>query len=217
MKTVLITGASRGIGKATAEKFLKEGWKVIGASKSGRDNIRQPNFQMYELDMAQPASIKNFMDILKKASVKIDALVNNAGILTDNDQTINSETFRSTMEVNVFGLIDLTEQILPLINAGGHIINLSSGLGSITEATSGYYPTYRISKAAVNMFTRTLGARLKSKDILVASIDPGWVRTDMGGAGASRNPSEPANEIYELSTTNYDTGYFWHRGKKRSW
>ena len=217
MKTVVITGISRGIGKATAEKFLNEGWRIIGISKTGNSPIQHHNLEVQKIDISKPESINVFIEQFNKSDVRIDVLINNAGISIDQGQSISMEILRKTLEVNLIGLIDLTEQLLPKINDGGYIINLSSGLGSLADATSGNYPSYRISKVAVNMYTRTISARLIDRNITVCSVDPGWVKTDMGGAGATRKPSEPAKEIYEMVTSKIDSGYFWHKGKKKSW
>jgi NAD(P)-dependent dehydrogenase (short-subunit alcohol dehydrogenase family) len=217
MKTIIITGISRGIGKATAQKFIEEGYKVIGLSQSGKSPFQHQNLEVYQTDISNPTSIKSFVDQLISKSIKIDIFVNNAGILIDKGNGLTIDILRKTLEVNLFGLIDLTEQIIPFMNNGGHIINLSSGLGSLTDATSGSYSTYRISKVAINMYTRTLAAQLNNRGIRVSSLDPGWVKTDMGGLGAARTPSEPANEIYELAVSKVDSGFFWHTGKKRDW
>ncbi len=214
MKTVLITGVSRGIGKAAAEKFLKEGWLVTGTSTTGKSPIKNQNLAVHKLDLLDGESIRQ----LARKIGKIDVIVNNAGIFIDRGKSnINSEALRKTLEVNLIGLADLTDRLLPRVNEGGSIVNVSSSLGSITEFGGHYAPAYQISKGALNMYTRALASTLKKRGIRVAAIDPGWVKTDMGGKGADREPKEPAEEIYELATKKIDSGYFWHRGKKRSW
>jgi NAD(P)-dependent dehydrogenase (short-subunit alcohol dehydrogenase family) len=217
MKTVIITGVSRGIGKVAAEKFLNEGWRVVGVSKSGKATIRHAALTIYPADLSSTSSIRDFVKLVVASGLKADVLVNNAGILVDHDPGGDLSILRTTLEVNLIGLIDLTEHLLPNINNGGHIISLSSGLGSLTDATNGAYSSYRISKVAINMYTRVLASRLKEKDITVSSIDPGWVKTDMGGVGAPRDPSEPALEIFELAASRVDSGFYWHRGKKKNW
>jgi NAD(P)-dependent dehydrogenase (short-subunit alcohol dehydrogenase family) len=217
MKTLIITGVSRGIGKATAEKFLDEGWHVIGISTLGNSSIQSNDLEVYKTDLSNPGSIKNFVDIIEESKVKVDVLINNAAISIDSHRAIDIELLRKTLEVNLIGLVDLTERLLPMVNSDGHIINLSSGLGSLADATNSYAPAYRISKVAVNMYTRTLASRLSDRDIIVSSVDPGWVKTDMGGAGAQRNPVQPAKEIFDLATSRVDTGYFWYQGRKKAW
>jgi NAD(P)-dependent dehydrogenase (short-subunit alcohol dehydrogenase family) len=219
MKKVLITGASRGIGNAAAQKFLQEGWAVIGTSTTGTAPSQHQAFRMYALNLLDPESIKKFTAAMRQSEKTIDLLVNNAGI-SDNDdvaESVSIKALRKTLEVNLIGLIDLTERLLPLIREGGHIINISSGLSSLVQGDGSYAPAYGISKAALNKYTVVLAHRLQAKGITVSAFDPGWVRTDMGGSGAQRDPSEPARELFKLAASKVDSGCFWHRGKKRSW
>ena len=219
MNRVLITGVSRGIGRAVADKFLQEGWSVIGTSTSGTSPIEHSALTVHVLDMLDPKSIKKFTDRIIGSEKGINVLINNAGISVTNDgpQFIAIDSLRTILEVNLIGLIDLTERLLPLILKGGHVINMSSGLASLTESSGTYAPAYSISKVALNMYTRILAGRLEGKEVTVSSIDPGWVRTDMGGSAAPRDPSEPAEEVFSLATSKVDSGNFWHRGRTRSW
>jgi NAD(P)-dependent dehydrogenase (short-subunit alcohol dehydrogenase family) len=222
MNTVLITGASRGIGRALAQKYLREGWFVLGTSLDGALAEESPNLKAFRLDLSSPAGISQCVAEIKQFGRRIDILHNNAGVLLDEDETkVVIEKLRQTLEVNLIGTIDFTEQILPLINEGGHIVNTSSSAGSLNEAGFeghffGYYPAYKISKAALNMYTRTLANRLGEK-ITVSSIHPGWVKTDMGGPEADLTPEEAAESIYHFATTNKDTGQFWFNGKRFPW
>lgn len=217
MSTVVITGISRGIGKATAEEFLNKGWQVIGGSQSGNKPFEHSRLFYQKLDVTSVDDVLKFREFIQKVGKEITVLVNSAGILLDKEEEFSMDFYQKTMDVNVKGLISVTETLLPNIINGGHIINISSGLGSIEGTINGYYPTYRISKAAVNMYTRVLAGRLLENGITVSSIDPGWVKTDMGGANASRNPSEPAAEIYNLATSKVESGNFWYKGRKKSW
>lgn len=226
MKTVIITGASRGIGLATANKFLDEGWRVIGTHNKTPIPIKSSQFISLELDLASPESIAKTVEEIKQLEFRTDVLVNNAGVVTDGfDNYADLGKIRQTFEVNLFGLIDFTEKLLPLINPGGHIINIDSRYGSfampIDDETS---IGYRMSKAALNMYTRSLAFRLASRKIIVSSLHPGWVRTDMGlawagddGEAPDREPQEPANEAFELVMNVTESGQFWYRGKKCDW
>ncbi len=218
MKTVLITGVSRGIGKAAAEKFLSQGWQVLGTSTSGNSSFEQDALRVFRLNLLEPESIRQFVQEIENSKEKIAVLINNAGASFDRGSAlVDPDILRKTLEVNLIGLIDLTNRLLPLIHDGGHIINISSGSGSLTEFSGSWAPAYSISKAALNMFTRVLASQLKSRKIIVSSLSPGWVKTDMGGPGAPRDPSEPANEIFELAISKVDSGYFWAQGHKRTW
>ena len=221
MKSVFITGASRGIGKATTEKFLKEGWEVIGTSTNG-EGWENNNLLWIQLDLSDLRSIEQSANTLAEHG-PIDVLINNAGIWPDEEErsgvAISMSTLRKVLEVNLIGTIDLTERLLAanLIKKGGHIISMGSMAGAITGKVGDFVPSYKISKVGLSMYTRTLAVRLNDKDITVSILDPGWVSTDMGGAEAPRLPEEPANEYFELVTKKVPTGRFWREGKERSW
>ena len=210
--------ASRGIGLATAEKFLAEGWQVIGTSRSGRSSIDHPNFKAIKYDQSTPQGVVAGSGAVLKTVKSIDVLVNNAGILLDwEDERIEMKKLKRTLDVNLLGLVDFTERLVPKINKGGHIINISSMAASLNEPLGAMMPAYKISKAALNMYTEGLAASLSGK-ITVSSLDPGWVKTDMGGEDADRDPSEPADDIYKLATkSRIKTGQFWLEGKVRPW
>lgn len=224
MKTVLITGVSRGIGKAVAKKFLDNGWFVIGTSTSGLANRDSENLSLIKLDLSDPKSIEEASRAISNQGKKIDILVNNAGVLHEkgNPIKIEMESLRSTLSVNLLGTIDFTEHIIPLINSGGHIVNISSQMGSfqtkeLGARSAGSYPSYRISKAALNMYTHALSGRLEKEGVKVSSIDPGWVRTDMGGPEGERSPEEAAEDVFNLINSDGESGKFWHKGKIREW
>lgn len=221
MKTALITGASRGIGKATAKKFLDEGWEVIGTSTSG-NGWEYEKLLWIKLDLSDSQSIELAVkELLKHDPVRV--LINNAGINVDEEDAdhvpVSIPALRKTLEVNLIGTIDFTEHMLSssLIEKDGHIVSLGSRLGSLSDTSSDFAPSYRISKAALSMYTRTLAVRLKEMGITVSIVDPGWVRTDMGGEEAEDSPDKPAKEMFELVDSNVPSGKFWHEGKERSW
>jgi NAD(P)-dependent dehydrogenase (short-subunit alcohol dehydrogenase family) len=219
MKTVLITGASRGIGRATAEKFLAEGWFVIGTSTRGEIDISPLNFSFVKLDLSDRQSIKRAAADIRKLPKNIDVLVNNAGISEEDfgDTELTMDKLRKTLEVNIVGIADFTEQLLASGNHFKHIINISSMSGSLTAENGGFLPAYKISKAALNMYTHILSGRLAPQGTIVSSIDPGWVKTDMGGDEAPREASDAADDIYTLAISKVESGQFWLNGKKRSW
>ena len=225
MKTVVITGASRGIGLATAKKFLENGWRVIGTYNKTPRADQTTDFVSVQLDIFSPENIARGVQEITKEAPQIDVLINNAAVSFDAFETTpNIETVRRTFEVNVFGLLDFTEQMIPVVASGGHIINISSRYGAFSFAIDGPDSTaYRMSKAALNMYTRTLAFRMKDRGITVSSIHPGWVSTDMGNSAATetekpdRKPEEAANDIYALATGEVESGCFWQFGKKREW
>lgn len=225
MKTVIITGASKGIGLATAKKFLAEGWRVIGTYLNAPIDIDNPNLTSIQYDQGDSDSISKTASLISSSTPHIDALINNAGILLDaEDKVVDSVKVEKTLEVNVVGVVNLTERLLPLFQKDSHIVNMDSGYGAmsvpIDDETSG---GYRISKAALNMYTRHLAFRLQSRGIIVSSLAPGWVDTDMGNTIASRTekpdrtPEQAANEIFQLVTTVKESGQFWEYGEKIAW
>jgi len=221
MRTVVITGVGRGIGKALAEKFVSEGFSVSGTSQSGEADV--VGAYVYRLDLRDPGSIAHTVKDIRARTPSIDILINNAGVLLDEDETILvPKLLRDTLEVNLLGTITFTEDLKDIISQGGHIINISSTAGSLVLAngTSSHfprhYPAYKISKSALNMYTRTLAVELEGKAI-VSSVHPGWVKTDIGGEEADVTPAESANGIYLFSVSRPETGQFWFNGKKIPW
>ncbi len=219
VKSILITGVSRGIGQATAQVFLENGWQVFGTSTTGKVPFSHTHLVSYKLDISDKESLQNF----KKSfgSNKIDVLINNAGIGLDEigAPPINIDVLRKDLEVNLFGTILVTESVAENINTGGRIINISSMMAALNEDFSYGDPSYRISKAALNMFTLNLAKdpRMVAKDIRVCCFDPGWVQTDMGGSNAPRKPEEPAQELYSLANTDFKTGCFYKGLEIRGW
>src|SRR3990167_10375621 len=125
MKIVVITGVSRGIGEALANKFLQEGYGVIGTSTSGKSKINSPNLMMIKLDLSDTVSIKKAGKDIKNTTANIDILMNNAGISADEELgKIDINVLRKNLEVNLIGLIAFTELLLPIISQNGQIINM---------------------------------------------------------------------------------------------
>ncbi len=223
-KIILITGANRGIGLAAARELQKRGAKVVAGV---RDVNRMPSIQgieVFELDTADAASCRSFIKAVETRLGRIDGLINNAGILKEGDKSAldtSEDALRHTIEVNLIGPFRLCQLAVPgMVQRGyGRIVNVSSGLGSL-GSMSGGYAAYRMTKLALNGFTRILAAELQShRNVKVNSISPGWTRTDMGGAGASREPEEAAREIADLVSISADgpSGGFFYKGEAAEW
>ncbi len=223
MKTILITGVDKGIGRALAQKFLDEGFFVIGTSLVGQIDFFHENLKVFQMDLLSDDSINNCIQEIKSLGKKIDILINNAGVMLDKDDTIVMKgKLRKTLEINLIGLIDFTEQILSEMNGGSHIVNITSSAGSMDRTASGesrmsgHYPAYKISKAGLNMYSQILALRLKDK-ITVSAVRPGWTRTGMGGEEATSTPEKSAGDIFGFAITKPETGQFWLNGKKYPW
>lgn len=231
-RTALITGANKGIGKEIARQLAQQGFAVFIGSRDitkGRETAEELCRAGYEatfieLDVTDPVSVRTASGSFSQKAGHLDVLVNNAGILEDDDETIlclNVEKLDRAMKANVCGPIMVIQDFVAQLEksqTGGRIINVSSGAGSLTTMTT-YAPAYSISKAALNAVTKQFSGALKDKNIAVNSVDPGWVRTDMGGPSASRSVEKGAETIVWLATDapQSETGKFWHDKQEAAW
>jgi NAD(P)-dependent dehydrogenase (short-subunit alcohol dehydrogenase family) len=144
------------------------------------------------LDLADPRSIAALEREIGALDPDLDLLVNNAGLLVEHERfgSILPKSLADSFAVNAAGAFLLTQALDPHLADGARVVNLSSTLGSIARTDSLYSPSYAISKAALNMATRLAAIALRDRGIVVVSLSPGWVRTDMGGTGAPLMPEE---------------------------
>jgi NAD(P)-dependent dehydrogenase (short-subunit alcohol dehydrogenase family) len=174
-----------------------------------------------QLDVADPDSVERLAARVAVEPGRLDALVNNAGVMEDvatKAATAPLDEAHRTMETNLFGSWRLTQALLPLLRQSprARIVNVSSGAGQLSDMNGGY-PGYRVSKSALNALTRVLSN--EESTILVNSMCPGWVRTDMGGAGAPRSVEEGADTAVWLATLPDDgpTGGFFRNREPIPW
>jgi NAD(P)-dependent dehydrogenase (short-subunit alcohol dehydrogenase family) len=211
-KIVLTTGTSQGIGHALTKLLLINDYSVIGTSTTGIDNINENNYKSFSLDLSNLDSIAAFEKNLQIENIKVDILINNAGIGPDLDFELPEKiSFKKTFDVNVTGTTFFTEQMLQHLNVGGKIINVSSKMGSIDVCEKNDSVAYRMSKAALNMYTKILSNRLEGKQF-VASVHPGWVRTNISKSNINGrlSPEESAQKIFEFISSDFKTGTFWN-------
>jgi NAD(P)-dependent dehydrogenase (short-subunit alcohol dehydrogenase family) len=211
-KIILITGTSQGIGHALTRLLLINGYSVIGTNTTGIDNINENNYKSFALDLSNLESIDAFEKKLLIENIKIDILINNAGIGPDLDFELpEAISFQKTFDVNVTGTTFFTEQMLQHLNVGGKIINISSKMGSIDVCEKNDSVAYRMSKAALNMYTKILSNRLEGKQF-VASVHPGWVRTNIvkSNVNGRLSPEESAQKIFQFISSDFKTGIFWN-------
>ena len=191
--TILIAGASRGLGLALAAEFLARDWYVIGTVRgSARTDLhdfadRHPGrVEIEQLDITDPTQIAALAT--RRAGRTLDILFVNAGTTTDDPQVLMAdvadEEFARVMATNLLGPIRVIQALAPLVPAGGLIGAMSSGQGSITNNENGRGEIYRSSKAALNMALRSFAARDAGNGRAVVAMAPGWIRTALGGDAA---------------------------------
>ncbi|MBS0197679.1 MAG: SDR family oxidoreductase [Planctomycetes bacterium] len=239
-RIALITGGNKGIGLETARQLGKQGITVlIGARDASRgqsaaESLRKEGIdaRFQPLEVTDAASIAAAAKTIERDFGRLDILINNAGTLLYQREHVASEvsiqTLRDTFEINFFGLVAVTQALLPLIrkSKAGRIVNLTSILGSIAEHADPNSPIYRAkflaydsSKAAVNMFTNHLAYELRETPIKVNAAHPGWVKTDLGGPDAPMELVDGAKTGVALATlpeTGPSGGYF-HLGVHMRW
>ena len=214
MPTILITGAGRGLGLELARQYAADGWKVIGTERGAK--------AQYPMDVREISSIKQLSASLK--GEPIDVLFCNAGIIGTRGSALGSFDYAAWEEifrVNVLGAAATVEALVDNVAASGRkiIAMMSSRLGSVTE-TSGATLPYGTSKAALNLLTKGLAMTLKPRGITVVAFTPGWVRTDMGGAGAPLSPEESVTGIRNVIAAmdlSHSGKFLSHDGKVVPW
>lgn len=210
-KTILVTGASNGIGEVLTAKLLKEGFQVIAVTRSGEvPGLSDENLTVIKGDISSEESIKTVASTLQERGVKLDYLVNNAGVGVDlGDGIPTAELMRISFDTNTIGTVLFTESMLPFINKGGHIVFLSTAM-SLIRNLGPSAPAYRMSKAALNVYAVMLAERLTADQITVTPLHPGWVQTRMGGDTAPLTIEDSASGIYKAILENKETGKFWN-------
>jgi NAD(P)-dependent dehydrogenase (short-subunit alcohol dehydrogenase family) len=227
-RTGLITGANRGLGLEFARQYRAAGWQVIATARQpeAAEDLKAlgEGVRIVPLDVTKPESVAAL-----KASLghqPIDLLINNAGqgvgLKGGSLAELKIEEFESVVEVNTLGPVRVTQALLPNLRAGKGkmIVGISSGLGSIAENREGGFYGYRESKAALDMFMRSLAAELKPDGFICVSLIPGWVKTDMGGPNAPLTPEESVTGMRKVldGLKPENTGQFWsYKGSQVPW
>lgn len=211
IKKVLVTGASNGIGFELTKKLLAEGAEVIAVTRSGKvGDYTHPNLTVYQGDISNADSINNVAQQIENAGIKLDVLVNNAGVGLDlGDEVLTAELLNATFATNTTGTVLFTEALLNSLNDGGQIVFLSTAMALLRNAAPNA-PAYRMSKAALNMYAVMLSQRLAERNIRVTPLHPGWVQTRMGGDTAPVTVEKSVNGIFKAITENAETGKFWN-------
>lgn len=214
-KVAVVTGANRGLGFEACRQLAKKGIQVILTSrdeakgKAAAEKLQAEGLDVidYVLDVTSAPSCDRLAQFIQDRFGRLDILVNNAGVLLDDSESDGSifnlkiSTLQKTLETNTFAPLILCQALIPLMKERnyGRVVNVSSGAGQLHDMNTGY-PSYRISKTALNAVTRIVANELKGTNILVNAMCPGWVKTDMGGENAPRTPEQGVDTIVWLAT-----------------
>jgi NAD(P)-dependent dehydrogenase (short-subunit alcohol dehydrogenase family) len=225
-RVVLITGANRGLGLETARQMKALGYRVILASRDstkGESAARGLGVESFPLDVNNAKEIRALTEYVQNQIGRLDALVNNAAILIDEGKSLlelPADDLRSVLETNSLAPLLIARAFLPMMFAQkyGRIVNVSSSMGQY-DAMRDNSPSYRLSKLLLNGITRILADAVKGRNVLVNAVDPGWVRTDMGGRNASRSLEQGAKGIVWAATLpdGGPRGGFFLDGKVAEW
>ncbi|MBD1581863.1 SDR family oxidoreductase [Pseudoalteromonas sp. S16_S37] len=214
-RVIVVTGANKGLGFETAKKLAALGHQVVLTARNeqaGKAACRLLSEQGLEadfipLDISNSTSIKLFTQILADRYQRLDVLINNAGVFFDWESsaaTLKLDDLNDTLKTNLFGTIEVTQSVLPLLarSPSGKVINVSSDLGSVSfaaDTNNEYYgvngTAYRISKAALNMYSTQLAKEYAQSNLVVSVVSPGWCQTDMGTDAAPRSAEQGARSI----------------------
>jgi NAD(P)-dependent dehydrogenase (short-subunit alcohol dehydrogenase family) len=217
LKLAVVTGGNRGMGLETCRQLGQRGLTVVLGSRDPEKGqvaaagLRAEGLEVltHPLDVTDAASVEALSGYLERQYGRLDVLVNNAGVLLNGGGLedmaaasvfrVDLDTVRRTMETNLYGPLRLCQRLIPLMQGYGRVVNVSSGMGQLSEM-NGYWPGYRLSKAALNALTRILADELKHTGVKVNAVCPGWVRTDLGGPHADRSPEAGVRTTVWLAT-----------------
>jgi NAD(P)-dependent dehydrogenase (short-subunit alcohol dehydrogenase family) len=229
-KVAVVTGGYRGIGLEICRQLGERGYRVVLAARSAEKaglaaaELRRQHLDVLPLalDVAAPEAPALLTEMLEELG-GAGVLVNNAAIYLDKRQSalnVSMPLVLETLQTNLIGAWQLTQVVVPFMRRGayGRIVNVSSNMGSLAEMAGGN-AAYRVSKASLNALTRILADELRGTNILVNTMSPGWVRTDMGGAGAPLSPAEGADTAVWLATIpdGGPTGGFFRDRRPIAW
>lgn len=231
-KIAVITGAGAGIGRAIASDFARAGAHCILVTiepeqgNAALEDLRRRGYEaeLIVADVSDERQVRSAAEKIETRHSRVDILVNNAGVYFDEDKKtrtseVPTDLIRKTLAVNLFGVVNMSTALAHLIPNGGRIINVSSVLGRSTFQFDGKSTAYRLSKAALNSYTRSLAADVQPRGIMVDCFHPGWVKTTIGGPDAKIEPHESTHTPLYLATrpASQLTGLFWEDCRSMLW
>jgi NAD(P)-dependent dehydrogenase (short-subunit alcohol dehydrogenase family) len=230
----VVTGAYRGLGRETSRQLGALGYTVILTARQEQEGraateaLRGEGFDVHFhlLDVTDETAIELLANFVRDVFGRLDVLVNNAGIFPDpppgsgKDSVFDAalQAVRAGFETNTVGPLRLCQALIPLMDGSGRVVNVSSGMGQLSEM-NGCCPGYRLSKTALNAVTRIFAEELKGSNVKVNAVCPGWVRTDMGGSNAELSVADGAKGIVWAATLPDDgpSGGFFRHGEEIDW
>jgi NAD(P)-dependent dehydrogenase (short-subunit alcohol dehydrogenase family) len=228
-RVALVTGSNRGIGREVVRLLARRGMAVVLGARDARAGeeaaarLRQEGLDVrfHQLDVTDQASVEAAARRLETEFGRLDVLVNNAGVYLEGDgASMDMAVADLSWQTNALGAWRVAVATVPLMrrHAWGRIVNVSSEAGSLASMNT-YMAAYNVSKAALNGITRVLAADLRGSGILVNSVCPGWVATEMGGRGAPRSPEQGAATVLwaVLLPDDGPTGGFFRDGREVPW
>ena len=211
-ETIFITGTVQGLGFSLTQRFLRAGWQVFAGAYTSGDNLKELSRQfsvrltLVPLDVTNLESVRRAAQTVSANTSSLEILINNAGVHLQKPVKPLEQLdfadghFQQTMDVNAFGPLRVIQQFLPLLEKGKRklIANISSEAGSIGDSKRTSEYAYCMSKSALNMGSKILQNYLQPRGLKVLAVQPGWMRTDMGGKEADLLPDDVAEDIFNL-------------------
>lgn len=232
----VVTGANRGLGLEIARQLGREGWQVIMTARKASEGAAALKtlqdeglpMELRKLDVTDSRAVASLRNALRDTHGRVDLLVNNAGVMLESRRElgrfsgdpleVSPQTVMELFNTNTLGALRMIQSLAPLMPQGSRIVNVSSWMGAFTHIEDGWLG-YRVSKTALNSLTKVMSYRLEEQGVQVLSVDPGWVRTDMGGPKAELSVEDAAADVVWVATSKRlkASGVFYRKRRRVAW